>query len=209
MTTILPELSDVQLAELPSQAEAKVYRALRDGLSKDFVVLFEVGWILRREEEKAHDGETDFLVCHPTLGYVCIEVKGGGVAFDAATGDWYSVDRHRQKHAINNPIHQALKAKYAIRSKLNEHQRWRDLSLGNVVRGHAVFFPDIGDANALSRPDMPATVIGASGGVAKWLVGAYDDHYVRKSGVWMFQSLKFRINFYTPHLESWAATAVL
>lgn len=162
MTTILPELSDVQLAELPSQAEAKVYRALRDGLSKDFVVLFEVGWILRREEEKAHDGETDFLVCHPKLGYVCIEVKGGGVAFDAATGDWYSVDRHRQKHAINNPISQALKAKYAIRSKLNEHQRWRDLSLGNIVRGHAVFFPDIGDANALSRPDMPATLIGCA-----------------------------------------------
>ena len=33
MTTIVPELSDVQLGELPSQAEAKVYRALRDGRS--------------------------------------------------------------------------------------------------------------------------------------------------------------------------------
>ena len=77
MTTIVPELSDVQLAELPSQAEAKVYRALRDGLPQDFTVLFQVGWILRREEEQAKDGETDFLVCHPELGYVCIEVKGG------------------------------------------------------------------------------------------------------------------------------------
>ncbi len=162
MTTIVPELSDVQLAELPSQAEAKVYRALRDGLPQDFTVLFQVGWILRREEEQAKDGETDFLVCHPELGYVCIEVKGGGVGFDAATGEWFSVDRHRQKHAINNPINQALKAKYSIRSKLNEHQRWRDLALGNVLRGHAVFFPDIGDANALSRPDMPAALIGSA-----------------------------------------------
>lgn len=162
MTTIVPELSDVQLAELPSQAEAKVYRALRDGLPQDFVVLFQVGWILRREEEQAKDGEADFLVCHPELGYVCIEVKGGGVGFDAATGEWFSVDRHRQKHAINNPINQALKAKYSIRSKLNEHQRWRDLALGNVLRGHAVFFPDIGDANALSRPDMPAALIGCA-----------------------------------------------
>jgi hypothetical protein len=162
MTTIVPELSDGQLAELPSQAEAKVYRALRDGLPQDFTVLFQVGWILRREEEQAKDGETDFLVCHPELGYVCIEVKGGGVGFDAATGEWFSVDRHRQKHAINNPINQALKAKYSIRSKLNEHQRWRDLALGNVLRGHAVFFPDIGDANALSRPDMPAALIGSA-----------------------------------------------
>lgn len=162
MTTIVPELSDVQLAELPSQAEAKVYRALRDGLPQDFVVLFQVGWILRREEEQAKDGETDFLVCHPELGYVCIEVKGGGVGFDATSGEWFSVDRHRQKHAINNPINQALKAKYSIRSKLNEHQRWRDLALGNVLRGHAVVFPDIGDANALSRPDMPAALIGCA-----------------------------------------------
>lgn len=162
MTTIIPELTDAQLADLPSQAEAKVYRALRDGLSRDFVVFFQVGWILRREEEQAKDGETDFVVCHPDLGYMCIEVKGGGVGFDASTGDWYSVDRHLQKHAINNPVNQALKAKYSIRSKLNEHQRWRDLSLANVLRGHAVFFPDVGDANALSRPDMPPTLIGCA-----------------------------------------------
>lgn len=162
MITIIPELTDAQLAELPSQAEAKVYRALRDGLTGDFVVFFQVGWILRREEEQAKDGETDFVVCHPDLGYLCIEVKGGGVGFDSTCGEWFSVDRHRQKHVINNPVHQALKAKYSIRSKLNEHQRWRDLSLSSVLRGHAVFFPDVGDANALSRPDMPSALIGCA-----------------------------------------------
>lgn len=162
MTTIIPELTDAQLAGLPSQAEAKVYRALRDGLPRDFMVLFQVGWILRREEEQVRDGETDFVVSHPDLGYICIEVKGGGVGFDSSRGDWFSVDRHLQKHAINNPISQALKAKYSIRSKLNEHPRWRNLSLSNVLQGHAVFFPDIGDANALSRPDMPSALIGCA-----------------------------------------------
>lgn len=162
MTTIIPELTEAQLADLPSQAEAKVYRALRDGLPRDFVVFFQVGWILRREEEQAKDGETDFVVCHPDLGYLCIEVKGGGVGFDSSSGDWFSVDRHLQKHAINNPVNQALKAKYSIRSKLNEHHRWRDLSLANVLRGHAVFFPDVGDANALSRPDMPPALVGCA-----------------------------------------------
>lgn len=160
MTIIIPELPDAQLADLPSQAEAKVYRALRDALPCEFVIFFQVGWILRREEEQAKDGETDFVVCHPDLGYLCIEVKGGGVGFDAISGDWFSVDRNRQKHAINNPINQAMKAKYSIRSKLNEHPRWRNLSLGNVLRGHAVFFPDLGDAKFMSRPDMPAPLIG-------------------------------------------------
>jgi hypothetical protein len=159
---MFPELSESQLNDLPSQAEAKVYRALRDKLPQEYVVFFQVGWILRREEEQAKDGETDFLVCHPDYGYLCIEVKGGGVGFDAATGEWFSVDRHQQKHAIKNPINQALRAKYSIRSKLHEHPRWRDLSLGNVICGHTVFFPDIGDASVVSRPDMPAILIGSA-----------------------------------------------
>lgn len=176
MTTMIPNLSKAQLNDLPSQAEAKVYRALRDKLPQEYVVFFQVGWILRREEEQAKDGETDFLVCHPDHGYLCIEVKGGGVGFDATTGEWFSVDRHQQKNPINNPISQALKAKYSIRSKLNEHPRWRSLALRNVLRGHAVFFPDVGDANALSRPDMPAALIGSASTLQapkEWIDGAF------------------------------------
>jgi len=176
MTTMIPDLSEAQLNDLPSQAEAKVYRALRDKLPQEYVVFFQVGWILRREEEQAKDGETDFLVCHPDHGYLCIEVKGGGVGFDATIGEWSSVDRHQQKHPINNPISQALKAKYSIRSKLNEHPRWRDLALGNVLRGHMVFFPDVGNANALSRPDMPAALIGSARTLQDpkaWIDGAF------------------------------------
>lgn len=176
MAKMIPELTESQLNKLKSQAEAKVYRALRDSLPCDFVVLFQVGWILRREEEQAKDGETDFVICHPDLGYVCVEVKGGGVGFDSISGDWFSVDRNRRKHAINNPVNQALKAKYSIRSKLNEHRRWQSLSLTNVLRGHAVFFPDIGDAHTLSRPDMPIALIGCSRDLfdaKKWVDGVF------------------------------------
>lgn len=162
MAMMIPALSEAQLNKLPSQAEAKVYRALREQLSPDFTVFFQVGWILRREEEQAKDGETDFVVCHPNFGYVCIEVKGGGIGFDSSTGEWFSVDRHRHKYDINNPVNQALKAKYSIRYKLNENQRWQGLSLANVLKGHAVFFPDVGDANALSRPNLPPALIGCS-----------------------------------------------
>lgn len=162
MATLIPNLSETQLSGLPSQAEAKVYRAFRDGLPQEYVVFFQVGWILRREDEQAKDGETDFIVCHPDLGYMVIEVKGGGVSFEAQSGEWFSIDRHHQKHAINNPISQALRAKYSIRSKLSEHPRWRDLSLSNVLRGHSVFFPDIGNSAALGRADMPAILIGCA-----------------------------------------------
>ena len=162
MTTIIPDLSEPQLNDLPSQGEAKVYRALRDKLPGDYVILFQVGWILRREEGRARDGETDFLICHPDYGYLCVEVKGGGVGFDAATGEWFSIDRHHRRHRINNPVSQALRAKYSVRSKLSEHSRWRGISPGNVLLGHAVFFQDIGNADALSRADLPATLIGSA-----------------------------------------------
>lgn len=162
MATMLPDLSDGQLSENPSQAEVKVYRALRDLLPSEYVVFFQVGWILRREEEEARDGEADFLVCHPEFGYLTIEVKGGGVGFDALKGEWYSVDRHRQKHPIKNPISQAMRAKYSVRTKLNESQRWRDLPLTNVLRGHSVFFPEVGNASVLSRPDMPEALVGCA-----------------------------------------------
>ncbi|NTU73286.1 AAA family ATPase, partial [Candidatus Roizmanbacteria bacterium] len=160
MAKMFPDLSDAQLADVSSKAEVKVYQALRDRLPNDYLVFFQVGWILRREDEQASDGETDFIVCHPDSGYLCIEVKGGGVGYDALNGEWFSVDRHRNKHLINNPVNQALKAKYSIRNKLLENPRWRALAIPNVVRGHAVFFPDVGNANLLSRPDMPAKLIG-------------------------------------------------
>ena len=162
MATAIPDLTEAQLNTLISQGEARVYRSLRDNLPNDYVVLFQVGWIVRREGEQARDGEIDFLICHPNEGCLCVEVKGGGVGFDAATGEWFSIDRHGHKHKIKNPINQALKAKYSILSKLDEHPRWRALSPGKVLLGHAVFFPDIGDATAPSRADLPAALVGTA-----------------------------------------------
>ncbi len=176
MATMLPDLSDAQLAEVDSKAEVKIYRALRECLSNDYVVFFQVGWILQLEEELAKDGETDFIVCHPDYGFVCIEVKGGGVGFDASSGEWFSIDRHKNKNRINNPISQALKAKYSILKKLKENRRWLALSLHNVVRGHAVFFPDVGNTELLSRPDMPMNLIGSANDlkeIKNWINGVF------------------------------------
>lgn len=172
MAKMIPELLDHELEELDSAAEGKVYRSLRDQLSDDYVVFFRVAWILRREQEQARDGEADFIVCHPARGYLSIEVKGGGVAFDAISGDWFSIDRFQKKHPIKNPIGQAQRAKYSVLTKLSEHPGWESHHHGNVIRGHAVFFPDIGNARALLRPDLPEALIGTEASLLsarKWV----------------------------------------
>ena len=108
MATIIPELSEAQLDELQSKAEAKVYRSFRDNLASSYTVLFQVGWILKNERDRARDGECDFIVCHPKLGYLCVEVKGGGISYKAESDSWYSVDRH-QNELLSNLVygHQA------------------------------------------------------------------------------------------------------
>ncbi len=159
---IIPDLTDEQLGALRSAGEARVYRALRSQLPREYLVLFQVGWILRKENERAKDGETDFVICHPDAGYLCIEVKGGGIGFNAENDNWYSIDRHGQRHEINNPIGQSLRAKYSIGTKLSEDRRWRAIGVTNAVRGHAVFFPDVGSTGQFSRPDMPRALIGST-----------------------------------------------
>ena len=184
MATTIPNLTDVQLSDLPSHGEAQVYRSLRDNLSDDYVVLFQVGWILRREGDQARDGETDFLICHPDYGCLCLEVKGGGIGFDATTGDWYSIDRHRRKHKIHNPINQALRAKYSVLSKLKENPHWRLPSQGRVPLGHAVFFPDIADPAKPSRPDLPRVLVGTSNDLRdprRWINSVFD-YWVNEMG---------------------------
>lgn len=160
MAQMIPDLPEDQLAKIKSSAEAKLYRIFRDNLPQDYVVLFQVGWILQRESDKARDGETDFIICHPNTGYFCIEVKGGGISFNGSTGEWSSIDKHKTKHSIKDPVNQALRAKYSILNKLKEHPQWKSRISSRILIGHAVFFPDISYAHQIDRPDLPAILIG-------------------------------------------------
>ncbi|HED14144.1 MAG TPA: hypothetical protein ENI62_10935 [Gammaproteobacteria bacterium] len=162
MGQMIPDLSEQQLEQLESAAEAKLYRAFRDLLPEEYVVLFQVNWILRKEDDQARDGEADFLVAHPEYGYLCVEVKGGGVSFDGNTGRWYSIDRHNVKHEIKNPVQQALRAKYSVLTKLRENPRWGRYGPGRIACGHAVFFPDVNDVGPIIRADLPECLIGVA-----------------------------------------------
>ena len=55
---------------------------------------------------------------------------------------------------------------------------------------------------------MPATTRADGRAEARWLVGAYDDRYVRVGGVWLFEAMNLHVNLFTPHQGSWADTAV-
>lgn len=172
MATLIPNFNKTQLSEIESRAEVKVYEALEQGLPDDYYVFSQVAWIIKNENQQARDGETDFVICHPNYGYLCIEVKGGGVMFEAVSEEWFSIDHLKQKNSIKDPIEQAKKAKYSILGKLKENSLWIAQGNRRISIGHAVFFPDIRDATAFVRPDIDEVLIGTCNNltdIKKWV----------------------------------------
>ena len=54
---------------------------------------------------------------------------------------------------------------------------------------------------------MPCTMVENGKKVSRWLLGDYDEVYVRRNGVWLFKSIDFVVNFNVPFDQDWAAVA--
>lgn len=172
MARMLPELNEEQLRSFRSRAEARMYEACRVQLPADVLVIYSSGWIYRDEKGRVREGEADFTVVIPQSGVFAVEVKGGGVAFNAATGRWFSVDRNGERHEIKDPFRQASNERHAIFDQLSGHARWRHWGGRRLTMGHAVMLPDIHDSKPLQGTDRPRDIIGVSDDLAnlcRWL----------------------------------------
>ncbi len=127
-------------ADTASWAERVFYDTLRDRLPAEFTVMHSVRWVMR-DRRRLSDGEADFLIVHPRLGLLVVEVKGGDIS--CAGGEWYSRDRGGAVHQIKNPFAQASGNKYKLLDKLAEAPAtslFHPLYLQHI--GHAVAFPE-------------------------------------------------------------------
>ena len=123
-----------------SGAERVLYDTLRDRLPAEFTVMHSVRWVVR-DRRRLSDGEADFLIVHPRLGLLVVEVKGGDIS--CSGGEWFSRDRGGNLHQIKNPFAQASSNKYKLLDKLAEAPAtslFHPLYLQHI--GHAVAFPD-------------------------------------------------------------------
>ncbi len=157
-----PVLDEAQLLELPSKAEAIVYRCCRDTLDDTFLVIHGMSYVAPNRGGGHSDGEADFLIFSVKHGLLVIEVKGGGISIDHS-GGWRSIDRTGQAHAIKDPVAQAKNQKYAILAQLQSHQAWRSLRR-RIPIGHAVLLPDINSVSDILLPECPNEII--SGNIA-------------------------------------------
>jgi len=119
-------------------AEREVYRQLQLVLNEDWTVYYSRPWWGITPRGGEIDGEADFVVVHPGLGVLFIEVKGGGIEYDSKSDTWFSTDRNGVRHRIKDPIQQAMSSKHRLLDKFKSAKGWPN---HRVRLRHGVIFP--------------------------------------------------------------------
>lgn len=136
-------------------AECRVYTRLRDVLDDSFVVFYSRPWLGLTPFGEEKDGECDFLIAHPYLGILAIEVKGGEVSYDPKLEKWKSRDRWGYRHEIKNPVNQARTSKHYLLKKLKESGKWKPR---RIRARHGVILPDSECPAEDLGPDSPRSI---------------------------------------------------
>lgn len=153
MARMFPPVLD---PDTKSAAERRLYEIFAYELSDDWSVFHSVRWISRSDRGRTEEGEADFVVAHPGLGILVIEVKGGRIHLDPQTGHFISTDRKQSQHDIDDPFQQATTSKHTLITKLKSTRGW---PTRRVIFGHAVAFPDQVAQEGWARPNAPRDII--------------------------------------------------
>ena len=129
MACMIP--SECDLTRRPF-SERIVFAALQKNLSEEWRVFHSFDYVVRDLQLKRWDGEVDFLLYHPSLGILIMEVKGGAISH--SDGQWYQETRRI------DPVDQAKRNKYAVMKLLQEGLK-RPIPLKFA---HCVCFPSCG-----------------------------------------------------------------
>jgi hypothetical protein len=108
-------------------------------LPDPYTVLHHVPWVRTRADDRARDGEADFVIVHPARGALVLEVKGGEMRYDAAEGQWRSPSRDGKEHRDKDPFAQARQACYDLRAFAGDLPGW---PRGWGPFGYAVCYQD-------------------------------------------------------------------
>jgi hypothetical protein len=156
MAKIYPERLPESILSNPKRAAERRFYEAAGQLSNKYTVFYSVAWQAVDPRSGAQDGEADFVIAHPDLGLMVVEVKGGGIGFDSREGQWRSIDREGVAHRIKDPVEQARSSKYELFKKLRGLPGWEE---GWLTMAHVVAFPDIYWEGSLSKPDLPPEIV--------------------------------------------------
>jgi hypothetical protein len=138
------------------RAEVEFFDALVRQMPEGWHVFYHVGWLNRDSYGALRDGESDFVLAHPVLGVLVVELKGGFITFEGQRQQWISTDRQGIDHDIKNPFGQAKDGKHTLIDKLREQPALADKWVG---LHHAVAFPDCPRREGRIHPEADPNLI--------------------------------------------------
>jgi hypothetical protein len=136
-----------------SDAEQALDRRLEQQLAESYLVYRNVAWLTKATSDEPRDGEADFVIAHPELGILVVEVKGGGIR--RVGGRWESVGRNGTSHQIKDPFDQVRREMYSLKRIAEGRPEW---PAHDVRFCRAVAFPDIRYETAF-QPDGPPEIV--------------------------------------------------
>ena len=148
MALMFPDVLPSRLAE-DNRGETKLFNALKAQLNNDWIVYHNV-YLHERPSlgSRQRDGEIDFVLSHPKLGILVIEVKGGVfISYVPEQDEWRSTDKGLESYKIHNPYNQARKNKYSLLETISRIKGWeikdyKDLN-DLITVGYCIAFPDV------------------------------------------------------------------
>lgn len=151
--------------KLGQGGERKFYEACQTQLDSEYVVFYSVQWLALDKNNRPQDSEADFIIAHPDLGVLVLEVKGGPrITFDPASGKWHSYSHAGNVSEIKFPVQQAVAAKHNLERALKP---MLDFPTNDITFAHAVVFPDaMSSIDYPTRPDMPRDIVVDNGDLA-------------------------------------------
>lgn len=134
-------IPSVDASDIKHASEAPVYEALRDQLSDQFVVLHSYPWLRpTRDEGALREGEADFVVLHPELGLLVLEVKGGSTI--RHDGHRWFRDSKSGPRQFQDPFVQAQRNMHSLLDIMEERSH-RRVTRDDLSFGYAVVFPQM------------------------------------------------------------------
>ncbi|MDA0892343.1 MAG: NERD domain-containing protein/DEAD/DEAH box helicase [Proteobacteria bacterium] len=142
MANLVPKIA---IDEIASKPERDVARVLVDRLPNQVTVFHSYPWLRPDRNDRTgkvtlREGEADFLILWPELGFLVLEVKGGEIHYAADKRVWYRALPSGGERFIKDPFEQASKNMHALTSVIAD--RVYGGSRVNFAHGYAAIFPD-------------------------------------------------------------------
>lgn len=117
-----------------SYGEKRVYEALR-ALNDSYVVFYSLSWVGINENRTI--GEADFVVLHPDMGILVIEVKSGEIEYK--NGEWLQTNTRSRESKRIDPLVQARKSQFELLDRLYH----ANLSFRLPMMCYCAWFPSV------------------------------------------------------------------